>query len=124
MSQDALDYQNSLPGSISDTKSQKMLAPGLRYDNPNPRGKNYILFDGLDLYDSKTLVDRKLGIARSKKQEKSFGRWAEGLRQNPDFKIRIEAPNERVRRQVDDFLRILKLEETVFNRIQVVEVPN
>jgi hypothetical protein len=123
MSQDALDYQSSLPGSVSDTKSQKMLAPGLRYDNPNPRDKNYILFDGLDLYDSKTLVDRKLGIARSKKQEESFGRWAEGLRQNPDFKIRIEAPNERVRKQVDDFIDALRLEKTVRDRIQVIEVP-
>jgi hypothetical protein len=100
-----------------------LIAPGLRYDNPNPRGKNYILFDGLDLYDPTTLIDRKLGIARSRKQEDTFRRWAEGLKQNREIKIRIEVPNQRVLRDVDDFISKLNLDRTIRNRITFIEVP-
>jgi filamentous hemagglutinin len=123
MSQDALDYQSILPGAVTDVKTRKLIAPGLRYDNPNPRGKNYILFDGVDLYDATTLIDRKLGIARSRKQEDTFRRWAAGLRQNPGIKIRIEVPNQRVSQEIRDFLRKIQVEEISNGRIQIVEVP-
>ena len=123
MSQDALDYQSSLPGAVTDVKTQKLIAPGLRYDNPNPRGKSYILFDGLDLYDPTTLIDRKLGIARSKKQKDTFRRWAEGLKQNREIKIRIEVPNQRVLNGIRDFIDTLNIDQIVTDRIRIVEVP-
>jgi filamentous hemagglutinin len=104
MSQAALDYQSSLPGAVTDMTTRKPIVPGIRYDNPNIKGKNYILFDGLDPYDSTTLVDRKLGIARSKKQEDAFRRWAEALEQNPGIKIRIEVPSRKVWREVEKFI--------------------
>jgi hypothetical protein len=123
MRPDALEYQSSLPGTATDMKSRKLIVPGLRYDNPNPKGKNHILFDGLDLYDETTLVDRKLGIVRSPKQEATFRRWAEALRQNSGFKIRIEVPNARVKKEVNEFLNALKLSREIRDRLSVVEVP-
>jgi hypothetical protein len=123
MSPSALDYQSSLPGAVTDMTTRKPIVPGIRYDNPNLRGKNYILFDGLDPYDSTTLVDRKLGIARSPKQKETFLRWAEALEQNPGIKIRIEVPNRKVWREVEKFINNIGVDPKVRERISVVEVP-
>jgi hypothetical protein len=123
MSPSALDYQSSLPGAVTDMTTRKPIVPGFRYDNPNPKGKNYILFDGLDPYDSTTLVDRKLGIARSPKQKETFRRWAKALEQNPGIKIRIEVPSQKVLREIDLFIERLRLPLNIRGRIQIVEVP-
>ncbi|MBY0586807.1 hypothetical protein K2X85_06500 [bacterium] len=123
MSPSALDYQSSLPGAVTDMATRKPIVPGIRYDNPNLRGKNYILFDGLDPYDSTTLVDRKLGIARSPKQKETFRRWAKALEQNPGIKIRIEVPSRRVQKEIDDVLDAIGFQRSIRDRILVVEVP-
>jgi hypothetical protein len=123
MSQEALDYQSSLPGAVTDMATRKPIVPGIRYDNPNLKGKNYILFDELDPYDSTTLVDRKLGIARSKKQEDAFRRWAKALEQNPGIKIRIEVPSQKVLREVKTFIERVRVNPAILKRIQIIEVP-
>jgi hypothetical protein len=55
-----------------------------------------IKFDGVDLENPKILIDRKYKVTSQAKQIEGFKRQAECLRQNPDYRLRIEVPNEKV----------------------------
>ncbi|MBK8287029.1 MAG: hypothetical protein IPK97_20385 [Ahniella sp.] len=86
-------YEDSLPGAVYDIETRKKIAPALRFENPNPRGKSEVRFDGRDINNPKILIDRKLNVTTKSKQLADLRRWAEALKQNPDYSVRIEVPS-------------------------------
>ncbi|WP_259069334.1 RHS repeat-associated core domain-containing protein [Mucilaginibacter sp. X4EP1] len=91
----AQDYENGVIGATSDVETRKRLVPALKYDNPNPNGKNFVKFDGYDEV-TKTLVDRKLNVTTFEKALDQLRRMSEAFKQNPTFKGVIEVPNQAV----------------------------
>ena len=80
--------------------------PALRFDNPNPRGKKEVRFDGLD---GDVLVDRKLSITGRSKQARDLQRMWDALRQNPGQIARIEVPTPPMKRAAENRLRQLRI---------------
>jgi hypothetical protein len=93
---ESLAYENAIPGTMFDSASAKKIVPALKYNNPNTssRAKNYVKFDGVDVDNPKILIDRKHNVTTYSGQIDGFRRQAECLRQNPDYILRIEVPNE------------------------------
>jgi hypothetical protein len=119
----SLAYEDAIPGTTYDIATEKKIVPALRYINPNkdPRAKNYVKFDGVDLENPKILIDRKYNVTSQAKQIEGFKRQAECLRQNPDYRLRIEVPNEAKLRKARNALQ--KAELSDFSRITVVIAP-
>ncbi len=89
-------YEDSVPGATSDLATQSRNVPALRYDNPNPAGDPFVRFDGVDPANPKVLIDRKWGVTTKTDQVDKFRDGPlEALRQNPDYRLRIEVRTER-----------------------------
>jgi RHS repeat-associated protein len=88
-------YEDNIPGAASDVKTKKRIVPTLPYDNPNPRGRKVVKFDGFDV-ESKTLVDRKWNIVFFPKAQDQLRRMSAALSQNPGYSGVIEVPNQAV----------------------------
>jgi RHS repeat-associated protein len=87
-------YENSAIGASSDVSTKYRLVPTLKYDNPNPRGFDFIKFDGYD-EATNTLIDRKLNVTGYPKSIDQINRAAEALSQNPSFKLEYQVPLNR-----------------------------
>ncbi|MFO0881259.1 MAG: Hint domain-containing protein [Gemmataceae bacterium] len=99
-------WEDSLPGATSDVASQRRNVPALRYDNPNPAGNNHVRFDGVDPANPRVLIDRKWGVTtRTDQVDKFRSGPLEALRQNPDYRLRIEVPNQRAATDARRLLR-------------------
>ena len=109
---DALDYEDGLSGTRYSLDGKK-LVPALQFDNPNPRGRNIVRFDGLDSDDSHILIDRKFSLTTKSKQIADIRRWGIALSQNKDYKVRIEVPDERARAVALKLLRLANANKAI-----------
>lgn len=84
--------------------------PALRYDNSNPRGMNFIKFDGIEVVDNQTyLIDAKRNIPYWNQSAMNnytgiFDRINRSKLQNPDIKIVYEFPDEKAMTKLTDWL--------------------
>lgn len=83
-------FEDGVTGAAYDVATGKRIAPGLLFDNPNPRGRNLVRFDGID---GTELIDRKLNVTTKSKQLYDLQRMSEALRQNPGVTGVIEVPD-------------------------------
>ena len=88
-------FEDGTIGAASSIAAKRKVVPGLRFDNPNPRGRNVVRFDGID---GTTLIDRKLNVTTKSKQINDLKRMSEALRQNPEYTAVLEVPNAAVRK--------------------------
>ena len=63
----------------------------MRFDNPNPLGRDIVKFDGVE---ATRIIDRKLNVTTKSKQMRDLRRMAEALKQNPEFSGVIQVPNQ------------------------------
>ncbi|MGN6402140.1 MAG: RHS repeat-associated core domain-containing protein [Flavisolibacter sp.] len=87
-------YEDATTGAASDVKTRKRIVPTLKYDNPNPNGKNFVKFDGFDV-ENNELIDRKWNVTTYDKSLNQLKRMAEALKQNPGYSGVIEVPNQK-----------------------------
>lgn len=87
----AMEIQISAPGAFSDVKTKKFASAGLRYENPNKRGRNLVKFDVANpSSDGKTIefIDRKTRLAiwsrgPQETTRKTMARVKAAIQQNP-----------------------------------------
>jgi hypothetical protein len=91
----AADYQAGTTGARSNIFSRKLEVPALTYNNPNPRGRSFVKFDGIES-DGVTLIDRKLNITSKSKQLRDLGRVSDVIAQNPGYSLFLEVPKQSV----------------------------
>ncbi|WP_183133619.1 hypothetical protein, partial [Pseudomonas syringae group genomosp. 3] len=103
-------FESGTKGALSDVLSQRKAVPALRFDNANPRGNNFIKFDGIE-DDGLTLIDRKTSLTTFDKQIQSIQRASTALKQNPQMKGVFEFPNQK---NADKALDIL-IEQNIKN---------
>ncbi len=96
-------FESGTLGALSDIPSQQKVVPAIRFDNPNPRGYNFAKFDGIEA-DGVTLIDRKTSLTTKSKQLQSLQRVSIALKQNPDFKLVFEFPNQKAADRALDIL--------------------
>ena|GEM_PF-901938 len=102
----ARDWEDSVIGATSDPSTRMRNVPALRYDNPNPAGSNIARFDGLDPSNPNVLIDRKWGVTTKTDQVDKFRSGPlEALRQNPNYRLRIEVPTPRAATDARRLLR-------------------
>ena len=109
---EAQEFQWGLTGSMMQQTSDgpKNIIPALRYDNPNPRGMNFIKFDGIEVRDVTTyLIDAKRNVLHWNKSAmknlgKTFRRINEAKNQNPEIKVIYEFPKEEAKTKFTDWL--------------------
>ena len=109
---EAQEFQWGLTGSMMQQtpSGPKNIIPALRYDNPNPRGMNFIKFDGIEVRNGTTyLIDTKRNVpywnkSAMKNLEKTFRRINEAKNQNPEIKVIYEFPNEEAKIKFTDWL--------------------
>ncbi|MBI2253538.1 MAG: hypothetical protein HYU58_02845 [Proteobacteria bacterium] len=106
-------HQSGGEGAFSDIESKKYADPALRYDNPNPRGLNFIRFDSAYVPEGQNytmLVDSKTKLAIwSKKTQKrtlaTMERAKLAVQQNPDHKLMYEFDTEAAAEEAQIFIR-------------------
>ena len=88
----------------------KNIIPALRYDNSNPRGMNFIKFDGIRVENGTTyLIDAKRNIPywipeAVEGYKNTFDRINEAKKQNPEIKIIYEFPDKKAKTKFTDWL--------------------
>jgi len=87
-------YEDGTTGAASDIESKKRIVPSLKYDNPNPNGRNIVKFDGYDV-ENNELIDRKWNVTTYPKSLDQLQRMSEALKQNPSYKGIIEVPDQK-----------------------------
>ena len=95
-------------GAFSETITQKRAVPALRFDNPKPRGHNFVKFDGLDV-DTNTIIDRKVSITTFPKQLESLKRASAALDTNPKFSGVFEFPTQKAADKAREILQSLNI---------------
>ncbi|MDU8420598.1 MULTISPECIES: DUF6861 domain-containing protein [Pseudomonas syringae group] len=103
-------FESGTKGALSDVLSQRKAVPALRFDNANPRGNNFVKFDGIE-DDGLTLIDRKTSLTTFDKQIQSIQRASTALKQNPQMKGVFEFPDQK---NADKALDIL-IEQNIKN---------
>lgn len=83
-------FEAGTTGALTDIKTRKKIVPALRYDNPNPRGYNFIKLDGFET--NGYLIDRKTNLTTFKTQIYTLEKLNIALKQNPSFKVVYEFP--------------------------------
>jgi filamentous hemagglutinin len=111
----ARDFESGTTGAFSDTPSQQRAVPALRYDNPNPKGNNFVKFDGIEgntLIDSKTkiLVIRRSDGTEFIPQADDIRRVSRAAAQNPQFNVVYEFPTVGAQREAIDVLQRLGIQ--------------
>ncbi|MFO1064055.1 MAG: polymorphic toxin-type HINT domain-containing protein [Pirellulales bacterium] len=91
----AADFENGTVGAATDVATRMRVVPTLKFDNPNPRGRNFIRFDG---QDGNVMIDRKLNVTTKSKQLRDLQRISQALIQNPNYAVVIEVPDAKVYR--------------------------
>lgn len=87
-------FESGTKDALSDVLSQRKAVPALRFDNANPRGNNFVKFDGIE-DDGLTLIDRKTSLTTFDKQIQSIQRASTALKQNPQMKGVFEFPDQK-----------------------------
>ena len=88
----------------------KNIIPALRYDNSNPRGMNFIKFDGIRVENGTTyLIDAKRNIPywipeAMEGYKNTFDRINEAKKQNPEIKVIYEFPKEEAKIKFTNWL--------------------
>ncbi|MGF1911901.1 hypothetical protein L4C38_21070 [Vibrio kasasachensis] len=98
-----VQFESGTKGAFSDISSKRKAVPAIRFDNPNPRGNNFVKFDGIE-DDGTTLIDRKTALTTFDKQLQSLQRVSNALKQNPGFKGVFEFPNQKAADKAMDIL--------------------
>ena len=109
---EAQEFQWGLTGSMMQQtpSGHKNIIPALRYDNSNPRGMNFIKFDGIEVRNGTTyLIDTKRNVpywnkSAMKNLTKTFDRINEAKNQNPEIKVIYEFPKEEAKTKFTDWL--------------------
>jgi hypothetical protein len=105
--------QSGGEGAFSDLESKKYADPALRYDNPNPRGYNYIRFDSAYVPQGQNytvLVDSKTKLAiwskeTQKKTVATLERAKRAVQQNPGYRLMYEFDTEEAAEEARIFIR-------------------
>jgi hypothetical protein len=122
----AQEFQAGTSGAFSDIATRKLGSPALRYDNPNPRGVNYVKFDApsvepgprgltLLLIDAKT----KPAIFNEGSQRDTIAtlrRVKMALQQNPGFKVVYEYPTQELADRAKDFIKLKGFGDVITTR--------
>ena len=103
----------------------KNIIPALRYDNRNPRGMNFIKFDGIEVRDGKTyLIDAKRNIPywipeAMEGYKNTFERIKKAKLQNPEIKVIYEFPKEEAKTKFTDWLDINPEYQNIIDEIRI-----
>jgi hypothetical protein len=106
-------HQSGGTGAFSDVKSKKYADPAIRFDNPNPRGRNFVRFDNAYVpegEDYTLLVDRKTKLAiwskaTQRKTTATLERIKHAALQNPDHKFMYEFDTVEAAEEAQIFIR-------------------
>ena len=109
---EAQEFQWGTTGSMMQQTPDgpKNVIPALRYDNSNPKGMNFIKFDGIRVENGTTyLIDAKRNIPywipeAMEGYKNTFERINKAKLQNPGIKIIYEFPKEEVKIKFTDWL--------------------
>ena len=108
----AAAYQAGTAGAVSDIATGKQIVPALRYNNPNPRGMDFVKFDGYEVLpngQTMLLIDAKMRLplwsegGRAKIVD-TLQRVQAALNQNPGFRVVYEFPDEASKLEAIDFI--------------------
>lgn len=122
----AAAYQAGTAGAVSDIATGKQIVPALRYNNPNPRGMDFVKFDGYEVLpngQTMLLIDAKMRLpvwsesTRSKSLE-TLRRVKTALDQNPGFRVMYEFPSEASRQEALQFIRDNGFSEVIKTRVR------
>ena len=124
---EAQEFQWGLTGSMMQQtpSGPKNIIPALRYDNSNPRGMNFIKFDGIEVRNGTTyLIDTKRNVpywnkSAMKNLTKTFDRINEAKNQNPEIKIIYEFPDEEAKGHFDKWLENNKFYKGTIDEIRI-----
>jgi hypothetical protein len=116
--QAARDFESGTAGALSDVASHSRAVPSLRFDNPNPGGRNYVRFDSarnlgdgtIELIDAKTRIvpfDTRSGPFVSDNVRNSLLARSRAIAQNPRFRGVLEFPDVASAREAKVVLRQL-----------------
>ena len=103
----------------------KNIIPALRYDNRNPRGMNFIKFDGIRVENGTTyLIDVKRNIPfwfpkAMEGYKNTFDRINEAKKQNPEIKIIYEFPDKKAKTKFTDWLDKNPLYQKTIDEIRI-----
>jgi len=103
----------------------KNIIPALRYDNSNPRGMNFIKFDGIEVRNGTTyLIDTKRNIPywipeAMEGYKNTFDRINEAKNQNPEIKVIYEFPDEKAKEHFDKWLENNKFYKGTIDEIRI-----
>ena len=122
----AAAYQAGTAGAVSDIATSKQIVPALRYNNPNPRGMDFVKFDGYEvLPDGQTMlmIDSKVRLplwseATQGKMIETMQRVKEALDQNPGFRVVYEFPDEASRREASRFIQQQGFDKVIGTRVR------
>ena len=126
-SKSAQEFQAGTTGAFSDVAHKKEAVPALRYNNTtSPNGKNYIKFDGIEKAPDGTtimLIDAKKQLPTWNKGAmdqlgKTLDRVDSALKQNPEFKVVYEFPNNKAADNARKFLKDKDLSHVVQIRVR------
>ena len=109
---EAQEFQWGTTGSMMQQTPDgpKNIIPALRYDNSNPKGMNFIKFDGIRVENGTTyLIDAKRNIPywipeAMEGYKNTFERINKAKLQNPGIKIIYEFPKEEAKIKFTDWL--------------------
>ena len=124
---EAQEFQWGTTGSMMQQTPDgpKNIIPALRYDNSNPKGMNFIKFDGIRVENGTTyLIDAKRNIpywnkSAMKNLTKTFDRINEAKNQNPEIKVIYEFPDEKAKGHFDKWLENNKFYEGTIDEIRI-----
>ena len=124
---EAQEFQWGLTGSMMQQtpSGPKNIIPALRYDNSNPRGMNFIKFDGIEVRNGTTyLIDAKRNIPywipkAMEGYKNTFDRINEAKKQNPEIKIIYEFPDEEAKGHFDKWLENNKFYKGTIDEIRI-----
>ena len=122
----AAAYQAGTAGAVSDIATGKQIAPALRYNNPNPRGMDFVKFDGYEVLpngQTMLLIDAKMRLpvwseATQGKMIETMRCVSEAVKQNPGFRVVYEFPDEASRREASRFIQQQGFDKFIGTRVR------
>lgn len=122
----AAAYQAGTAGAVSDIATGKQIVPALRYNNPNPRGMDFVKFDGYEVLpngQTMLLIDAKMWLpfwseATQGKMIETMQRVSEAVKQNPRFRVVYEFPDEASRREASRFIQQQGFDKFIGTRVR------
>ncbi|RPD83191.1 hypothetical protein EGK75_13315 [Neisseria weixii] len=97
--------------SVADS-SRDSIVPALVYNNPDSNGNHFVKFDGYEILPDGTvqLIDSKTQLplwseTTQRSTALNLERVANAVKQNPNFKVMYEFPDETSRNDAFEFIR-------------------